>query len=84
MTRDQIIQILVEERLTEWVYANNTVPLDDILYYGCKSYDNYTDDELKKEIDEFDEEMIKEYQLSIERRLTAERENKGVANSNPF
>ncbi len=55
MTRDKMIEKLIEDRLNEWVYASCTESLIDCLYRGFKGYDDYTDEELKKACEELAE-----------------------------
>ena len=47
MTRREMIEVLIEDRLTEWVFARNYDGLEEILWDGWKGYGGYTDEELK-------------------------------------
>ena len=80
MTRDEMIEILIEDRLSEWVYAQMTDGFVDMLRRGWKGYDEYTDKELQDLLNsyEFDSKRIKDYQFCSNQRLE-EREN-GIGN----
>lgn len=73
LTKDEMIQILIEDRLTEWVFASNYNTLEDFLLFGWSNgkngYESYTEAELKEELEEFDEEQIKDYLESRKKRI---------------
>lgn len=60
MTRNEMINALIEDRLTDWVYARNTDGLEEILLTGWKGYEDYTDLELKEAFEELDSGTNKE------------------------
>ncbi len=90
MTRNEMIGILTQDRLNDWVYASNTDMLEDVLFYGWKGYRDYTDGELEECIkDNFDKEDIEallgQYEQSIEDYKQREEDRKnGVINKLPW
>lgn len=52
MTREQLIEILIQDRLTCYVYARNTDMLRELLIYGFKGFDSYTHQELLEEVED--------------------------------
>ncbi len=61
MTRNEIIELLIEDRINEWVHARCDEGLEEILYSGWKGFDDYTDQELQEAFeylceDNFDKE----------------------------
>lgn len=60
MTKEEKIEILIEDKFWEWIYARCTDSLEDLLHEGFKGFDNYTDQELDDALDEIGEEKIEE------------------------
>jgi len=62
MTREEKIEILIRDRIWEWVDAHNTDSLEEWLANGFKGFDNLTDQELDESIEEIKDkvEEIKE------------------------
>ncbi len=52
MTREEMIEILVEDRFWEWIYARNTDGLADTLKAGFIGYEDYTDEQLAEALEE--------------------------------
>lgn len=52
MTREEKIEILIEDRIWEWVYAYCLNGLKDMLRVGFKGFDNYTNKELDEALGE--------------------------------
>jgi|GEM_PF-1218668 len=50
--RDEAYQIIINDKLCEFVYAANTDGLEDLLLYGWKSLEEWSDQELEDFIDE--------------------------------
>ncbi len=74
MTRDEMIDVLIEDRITDWVYAQNTDGLEEMLFCcNWKAYDNYTDDELKEALEFLDEDQIKYYLKESKKRKIEQR-----------
>lgn len=48
MTREVMINLLIEDRINEWVYARCYDGLEEILYVGWTGYTSYTDQELQE------------------------------------
>lgn len=69
MTRGKIIDVLTEDRLTDWVYAQNTDGLEEMLMVGWKDYEDYSDQELKEALESLDEDQIKDYLQASKARL---------------
>lgn len=70
MTREEMIGILTQDRLNDWVHASNTETLEDVLYYGWQGYRDHADEELKAMIDDnFEkddiEALLAQYKQSI-------------------
>lgn len=83
MTRRKMIEILIEDRLTEWVFAGNYDGLEEFLWDGWKGYGEYTDKELKKELERFEKDDIEKLLGQIEWRKEEDRkreedEKKGI------
>lgn len=49
MTRNEIIDVLIQERISYWVFARCYEDLEDVLFDGWKGFNDYTDDELAEE-----------------------------------
>ncbi len=89
MTRDEIIDVLIEERISYWVFARCYEDLEDVLFDGWKGFNDYTDDELAEclynvEESNFDDETeakIKEEKLKIEQSGLLEKINERWLNS---
>ncbi len=74
MTRQEMIDVLIEDRLTEWVFAGNYNSLEYALCDGWKGYDEYTDAELKKEIEmQFEPDDVTELLASSKGRKKEDR-----------
>lgn len=91
LTRDEMIQILIEDRLTDWVYARNYDSLEYFLLNGWGTskdgYESYSDNELKEELeDRFDEDQIKDYLKSSKQRIheSEERMEGGEENNDQW
>ncbi len=54
MTRKEKIDILIEGRLWEWVYAHCLDGLEEALLTGFKGYENCTDEELDDSLEEIE------------------------------
>jgi hypothetical protein len=68
MTREEIIELLIEDRINEWVHARCYDGLKEILYAGWTGYTSYTDQELQEAfmdlLDEnFDDEKAEKIEL---------------------
>ncbi len=63
MKRQQMIEILIENRFGEWIYARCTDSLEEVLRIGWRGFDEYTNRELKEALEDVD---IKECQKLIE------------------
>lgn len=57
MTREEKIQILIEDRFWDWVYARNYDGLEEMLQIGFKGYDEFTDQELDDALEEIEEKI---------------------------
>lgn len=76
MTRDEMIELLIEDRINEWVHARMHEGLEEVLFSGWKGYDEYTDEELDEAFELLVEEnftpdkaeKIKFHKLQIERK----------------
>lgn len=60
MNRQEMIEILIEDRFEDWIYARNTDGLEDTLRYGWKGLDDCTDKELKEALEDVDIKECKE------------------------
>lgn len=60
MTREEKIEILIEDRFWEWIYARCIDGLEDALHEGLKGFDDYTDEELDDALDELGDEKKEE------------------------
>lgn len=62
MTREEKIEILIRDRIWEWVDSSNSDSLEEWLAIGFKGFDNFTDQELDEAIEEIQDkvEQIKE------------------------
>lgn len=70
-----MIDVIIEDRLTEWVFAHSYESLEEVLLFGWKGLVDYTDKELTEIVmGNFDEEQVKDYLESRKRRLD-EKEN---------
>ena len=67
MTKEEKIEILIMDRIWDWVYARNSNTLEDWLAYGFKGYDNYTDAELDESLEEI-EDKVEEIQAMIAKK----------------
>ena len=68
MKKEEMIELLVEDRINEWVHARCHEGLEDILYSGWRGYNNYTDQELNEAFEElleenFDEEIVEKIRV---------------------
>lgn len=69
-----MIEILIKDRVGDWVHAMNHDGLEEVLAFGWKGFDDYTDQELQEAIDElvednFDKktaEKIKKEKITLE------------------
>lgn len=85
MTREEMIEVLIEDRLSEWVFASCYETLEELLWAGFKGYGEYTNDELLEEIElrGLKPEDIEQLQGQLEwrreeSRKRAEDEKKGI------
>lgn len=46
MSREEMIDILIEDRFWEWIYGRNTDGLEEALVTGWVGFEQYTDEEL--------------------------------------
>ncbi len=74
LTRQEMIEILIEDRMWDWVYARNYEGLKDMLTIGFNGFENYTDDELKEEIG-WIEGKIGEIKEMLKRKESEKYEN---------
>lgn len=85
MSREEMIEVLIQDRLNDWVFASNCDGLEDVLWEGWKGYGKYTDNELKEEIEmRFEQEDIDQLLASSEwrkeeNRKREEEEEKGIS-----
>jgi hypothetical protein len=82
LTREEMIEVLVEDRLSEWVFASNYGTLEELLWAGFKGYGEYTNDELLEEI-ELRGLDIEQLQAQLKWRMEEDRkreedEKKGI------
>lgn len=73
MTRDEMITVLIEDKLNEWAFGQNTDSLEERLEYGFKGFGEYSDEELKQMIEDF--EINVDELLEWRARRLKEREN---------
>lgn len=66
MSRNEMIELLVIDLICNWVFARNYDSLKEVLCFGWKGYHDYTDEELKEAIEEFDDEQIRDIKDAIE------------------
>lgn len=71
MTREKMIELLIEDRVWELVYAGgyegDHEGLRMMLTTGFAGFDNYTDKELKETLSKFDYSRIKELEERVKR-----------------
>ncbi len=90
LTREEMIEILIQDRFEDWIYASNTDTLEEALWDGWKGYGEYTNKELKDEIEmQFEQDRIEELLAGSEsrkeeRRKREEDEKKGIIHKLPF
>lgn len=66
MTREEIIDLLIEDCINEWVHAHCYDGLEDVLYFGWKGFNDYTDQELEEVFLELlDENFDKEKAMKV-------------------
>lgn len=51
VSRDKAIDIIIKDKICDICYAQNTDSLEDLLLWGWKSLEDWTDAELKEYID---------------------------------
>lgn len=51
-----MVDLLVEDRINEWVHANCYESLEYFLYTGMKGFDDYTDEEINEAFGELIED----------------------------
>jgi hypothetical protein len=72
--------MLVEDKLNDWIYAQNTEGLTWVLELGWKGFEDYSDKELKEMIEEmFDAVQVKDLLESSDKRLEEERLKKNFS-----
>jgi hypothetical protein len=75
MKRGEMIEVLIQDRINDWVYASNTGTLVEVLMDGWKGYGDYTYKELKEELEmRFEQDDID--QLFATSKWRKEREQK--------
>lgn len=52
MTRDEMINRLIKDKIEYYVYAGMTDDLEDLLYLGFDGFENWSNTELKKAVDD--------------------------------
>ncbi len=57
MTREEKIEILIEDRMWDWVYARNYDGLEECLTVGFKGYENFSDEELDGMLEEIKDKI---------------------------
>lgn len=70
-----MIEILIKDKVWEWVYAQMTECLEDTLYFGFPGFNSYSDAELKEAIEFLGNEQIKE----IEEMIKQDEEKSRIA-----
>jgi len=60
MTKNEMIDLLIMDRICDWIFARNYDPLKDILLEGFKGYEEYTNEELKDAVENFDDEELED------------------------
>lgn len=66
MSREQMIELLIEDRMLEWVYAGNDDGLRETLSTGFVGFENYSDKELKEALERLGDGMVEELQGMVE------------------
>jgi len=85
MTRQQMIDVLVQDDIEYFVYTRMTDDLRDLFQEGRKGYNNYTLDELKEAIAEFDGTRIAELEKELIREQADRQKSlKILENTSPF
>lgn len=69
MKRNEIIEILIEDRIWDWVYAGNSEGLEEVLYAGFTGFKDYSDKELEQSINDIDKETLKEIMKMLKDKL---------------
>lgn len=75
MNRNEIISLLIEDRIGDWVHAHNTDGLEEVLVLGWKGYENYTNQELQEAFEELIEDNFDE---ETARKIRAEKIRLGI------
>lgn len=57
-TREQMIDLLIKDKIWDWIFARNDDELIHMLEFGFGGYSNFTDKELKEKIEYVDVEEI--------------------------
>lgn len=86
MSRKEMIEILIEDRICEWVYARCDDELREAIEFGLLGLDRLTDSELKDQIEDLGEDTVRELKEMI---ITEGEEGKDqnchiALGSNPF
>ena len=76
MKREEMIDLIIEDRINEWVHARCYEGLEEILYVGWTGYTSYTDQELQgtfmellyENFDDEKAEEIRQEQLRIKQK----------------
>ncbi len=79
MTRDEIIDLLIEDRINEWIHAAMHEGLKEALYVGWKGFDDYTDQELYDEFEELVEENFDDVKAE---KIRVEKDRINLYNKN--
>lgn len=74
MTRKEMIELLIQARIWECIYARNYDGLKEILLTGFVGLENFTDDELQKMLSEFDGDTIQELKEMVAEEKNREKE----------
>lgn len=78
MSREEMIEILIEDRLWDWVYARNSDGLEDWLRMGFKGFDDLTNKELKCAFSELEEQgRVGEVKKMLKRKYLESKDNYG-------
>lgn len=56
MNREEMIDILIQDRINEWVHAKCHETLEEFLYIGWKGYEDYSNEELYDAFEELCED----------------------------
>lgn len=68
MTREEMIDILIKDRINEWVHAKCHEGLEEVLHVGWKGYENWSDKDVMDAFldllpENFDEETAQKVRI---------------------